>query len=75
MDSIEPVSITLDPPLLTLMKDLKVGQELCVITVTKVYINIRFVAFVKKMFQDEFGNQKTILNLVILTLQDSSKLG
>ncbi|XP_070027777.1 uncharacterized protein [Nicotiana sylvestris] len=53
----------------------KRGQELRVTTITKVDINIFFVAFVKQMFQDGFENQKPILNLVILTLQDPSKIG
>ncbi|XP_070014785.1 uncharacterized protein [Nicotiana sylvestris] len=65
----------LSPLVLTLTKDLKVGEKLRVTTVTKVGINILFVTFVKQTFQDGFGNQKTILNLAILTIEDQSKLG
>ncbi|XP_075103477.1 uncharacterized protein LOC142178053 [Nicotiana tabacum] len=41
----------------------------------KVDINIPFVDFVNLIFQDGFGNPKTILILVELTNKDPSKLG
>ncbi|XP_070034976.1 uncharacterized protein [Nicotiana tomentosiformis] len=67
--------LELSPQVLIPVIDQKLDQPICVITVTRLDINIPSVDLVNLIFQDGFRSPKTVLILVELRTKDPSKLG